>query len=647
MDMDVAAGDVLREVFRFAAKADASSYSTVVAAGSHEPRRRMTEGILFSRRFILSYNIVLLSILSLVSISHWFGQIRRSQGRRRAVPKAVANRRTQLQVGHESHSSATPDGVISSSSSSNLDTSSAVSSEPSKEGNGDNESTPLIRKTRAARKSWNRCLRSWLMWQPQNIPILNKTLPANATSLAVLLFLGLNIFYLFYRVDISVSTLFIFADRAGLVFVANLPLLYVFAAKNQPIKWLTGYSYEGLNIFHRRLGEMMCFCAFLHGAGMLAVWYTLLYPRIDIWTFLSIKLIWLGVAAFVGYELLYLTSLGSFRQKFYELFLALHVLLQAAALGFLFFHHHGARPYVLVALVVFSVDRLCRLLVRTGTLRADLSVLEDGETILLSSDWDVAFISHPTWWRRALAMTTSVKAGWKPTEHVFLTVPALSRNHVIQAHPFTIASAAPVTCSSSRDVIPQGQHAWLSLIIRARNGFSADLLRYAQSHRSVSVRLDGPYGSMHALEMLEASDVALVVAGGSGIAVAFPLVWSLVMCCASRHRCSNKDGEEKRVGLIWVVHDAAHIDWIGDERLQELRDRGVGIVVPPPTRKAGRPDIERLLEAELSALSYTRNPSVGVLVSGPDSMNRSTRNACAKLVRQGLDVKISVEKFGW
>ncbi|KAK2073433.1 hypothetical protein P8C59_007718 [Phyllachora maydis] len=49
-----------------------------------------------------------------------------------------------------------------------------------------------------------------------------------------------------------------YADRAALVFVANLPLLYLLSAKNQPVKFLTGRSYETLNLFHRRAATPAC-----------------------------------------------------------------------------------------------------------------------------------------------------------------------------------------------------------------------------------------------------------------------------------------------------------------------------------------------------------------------------------------------------
>lgn len=150
----------------------------------------------------------------------------------------------------------------------------------------------------------------------------------------VLAFIGLNIFYNLYNIPFDMKYLFVFADRTGLAFVANLPLLYLFAAKNQPMKWLTGYSYESLNMFQRRLGELMCFEAFLHFAGMLIAWNGLLrHLGLTLIRFLSSKLVLLGLFTFITYELIYFTSLGSFRQRWYELFLFGHVTLQVAGAG--------------------------------------------------------------------------------------------------------------------------------------------------------------------------------------------------------------------------------------------------------------------------------------------------------------------------
>lgn len=151
---------------------------------------------------------------------------------------------------------------------------------------------------------------------------------------------------------------------------------------------MTGYSSESLNIFHRRLGELMCFEAFLHFAGMLIAWYGLLrHLGLTLIRFLLSKLVLLGLFTFITYELIHFTSLGSFRQRWYELFLFVHVTLQVTALVLLWFHRHTSRPYVGIALGIFLTDRLLfRLCLKTTTIHTTLTVLEDGETVLVSSN---------------------------------------------------------------------------------------------------------------------------------------------------------------------------------------------------------------------------------------------------------------------
>lgn len=595
-------GDVLRLMLRARASDTVDTLSNL--NDSNERRRKAIESILFSRRFILSYNIVLVGLLACFTAWYWGQRIGRHR-RRRAFSRSP----------HEQP---------------------AISSQLRKH-DDEVETTPLLNQDKArvirpkAASAISR-VRGWLMFQPSDIPYVHKVLPSNATTVGILLLLGINLFFLLYRAELSVATAFVFADRAGLLFVANLPLLYLLAAKNQPIKILTDASYEGLNIIHRRLGEWMCLLALLHAGSMVLVWYTTLSTRLSFSRFLALPIIWLGLLAFLSYETLYLSSLGFFRRRSYEVFLGLHIVLQIAALAFLWFHHHNSQPYVLVAVCIFAVDRLVfRLILKSRTVRADLSVMQDGETVMLSSNWQ---LPQSSWWR-----SFGIKDGWKPAEHVFLTVPALSHKHFVQAHPFTIASAAPTSADS---------HAWLNFLIRAQDGFSRDLLRYAELHSSVNIRVDGPYGSSHALDMLHDNDVAVIVAGGSGIAVAFPLVWSLLRASTQGLELESNTHLKSRVSLIWVVHHQEHLDWIPQDRLDELRELGCKIMIPPPTHKAGRPDLPRLLENAVNAWNdEIENPSVGVVVAGPDGMNRSCRNACAKLVSQGTRLEVSVEKFGW
>ncbi|KAJ4397755.1 hypothetical protein N0V93_001991 [Gnomoniopsis smithogilvyi] len=181
----------------------------------------------------------------------------------------------------------------------------------------------------------------------------------------------------------------------------------------------------------------------------------------------------------------------------------------------------------------------------------------------------------------------------------------------------------------------------LNLLIRAQNGFTSDLLCYALRHRKVSVRLDGPYGSTHAFEMLLAADNAVLVAGGSGIAVTLPLVWALL-------RDNKQDGGRRRViRLLWVIHYEEHRYWISKQEMEELIASGVELVVPRSTAEAGRPDVTGQVEQWIEYIGSHDHAEcqTAVVVSGPDGLNRTVRNTCAVAIGRGQNVQLAVEKF--
>ncbi len=619
--------------------------------GSNPPKgdkrfNKLVDGIQFSKRFILSYQLVLIGLLLLFTAVHWGSRLRAWRRRReRNIEQGFYSGGSAL-VRDDLKAQERVE-IWSRSSESSLSSSTLVGDE--RPGVNDSleeadEQTALLRKHKPVQSKAFRWLpinyiKAWLIYQPRPLPIINKTLPSNGTSLVIVAFLGLQIFYIFFKTSLSISMLFVFADRTSLLFVANLPLLYLFAAKNQPVKIMTGYSYEALNIFHRRLGEVMCLLALFHSLGMIGVWYTILRPvGITLVKFLLIKMILLGIGAFVAYELIYFTSLGTFRQRWYELFLASHVVLQAAALILVFFHHHGSRPYVGVALAIFIIDRVVyRIFIKSATINAALAVKEDGKTVTVRA-------AVPLAKNRSLASylcdASNIRHGWKSTQHVFLSAPSLARKHVIQAHPFTIASKAP---SSKTEV------AGLELLIRAQDGFSADLVRYAQSHKTAVVRLDGPYGSQSAVNLLHDSDHAVIVAGGSGIAVTWPLVWSMLEGSEdSDLEHSVKATSKKNILFIWIVREESHISWLGQEKLHDLKTRGVDVEIPTSTAEHGHPDLNNIIEKWISNFdTKTTPPKIGVVASGPDGLNRAVRNTCASLIRQGRDVDVEIEKFGW
>ncbi|PBP20838.1 ferric reductase transmembrane component [Diplocarpon rosae] len=627
----------LREGLRLSLKA---SIYTVAHTGNDQPPerdprlRKLIERILFSRKLILTYHVVILCFVLVLSIIHWTSLLirwKRKSASRLFAEDAYDGDAESIQPASKPDNDQGMKGIYSSGSSSK------ISGDDYSLGKIDeNEETPLLRPSLKRLPQNIMCrIRALLMYQPRPIPIVNRLLPSNGTSMIVISFLVLNLFYIFYDIHLVYYDFIVLADRFGLVFSANIPLLYLLAAKNQPMKLLTGRSYESMNVFHRRLGELLCLQGFLHALGFLLVWYALFKPAgLGLVRFLLLKRNLIGTGMLLAYELLYFTSFSSFRQRWYELFLGLHVVFQILALLGLYFHHATGRPYALAALVIFILDRIVyRTRLKSITISAQTQILEDEETVKLTS----VIVLQPRQSFLGL-LNRSIGSGWQAADHIFITVPSLSRKHILQAHPFTIASAPPQLGASE---------AHLELLIRAQDGFSRDLLNAARLHKELQIRIDGPYGSSHARTMLEDSDLALLVAGGSGIAVSWPLIQHLLAksCSSDMERATTNSPCRQKIVLIWVVHETAHLSWLGREALAAAEDLGAEIIIPRATEEIGRPDLKGMVRNIVDL--YAGKGKTSVVASGPDGMGRLVRNTCAEQVWEGRDVKVAIEKFGW
>lgn len=626
--------------------------------------RKLVEAVLFSRKFVVTYYAVLAASLLAVGLLRW-------------TKRLLPSRRASQSQSH------TPASFESSSS--------TLRGDASSDDVEDFERRPLLGKyedTHVRRRTLFLRLVSWAnaarIYQPRPIPAVTapaNVLPANGTSAAIGLFIGVNIFYLLFHTTLSVPMLFAFADRAGLCFVMNLPVLYLLGAKsNQPVQFLTGWTYEGLNIFHRRLGEWMIALAAMHSFGMLGVWYTLLRPlHFPLSRFITGRVGLLGMFTFVSYLAIYISSIGWIRRLFYERFLVLHIVLQVTALIFLFFHHRNSRPYVLASFGIWALDRIVvRTCLSSQKSIATLEVAADQETVLLYCDIPIRA-------RRWLSKVT-IREGWLPSQHVFVTVPGMGyAKHRLQAHPFTIASPAPPVSHTGP---------WtLQLTIRAQDGFSRELLEYAKFHQHTEVLLDGPYGSTETLDATKKADRVCLVAGGSGIAVTYPLAWSLhVESWADsllNRRTIYANGQLVKSSItsfrplnskhshIWVRQDAGSDEWLttfprydtirGQSRMPMTSARNVEAdgkvaadLVDAKFETGGvhghRPDLRSELRAWVEDVSptllqtdtpTTKREKLVVVCSGPESLVRDVRNSVASLVHWGWNIDVHVEKFGW
>ena len=61
------------------------------------------------------------------------------------------------------------------------------------------------------------------------------------------------------------------SDRTGIISYANLPLLWMFAGRNNVFLWLTGWSFSSFNIFHRHIARIATIQAVIHSIGWSAI----------------------------------------------------------------------------------------------------------------------------------------------------------------------------------------------------------------------------------------------------------------------------------------------------------------------------------------------------------------------------------------
>ncbi|PAV17748.1 iron reductase [Pyrrhoderma noxium] len=119
---------------------------------------------------------------------------------------------------------------------------------------------------------------------------------------------------------------------------------------------LVGVGYERLNFFHRFVGVVSFLCGLGHVVG-----YT--YKWVIAGTFtshLSTPYIQCGLLSFLGLTILFLFSLPLIRTFAYNLFLLSHIIGLGLYLGAICYHQAGTTHYVVLALVIYALDHVFR-----------------------------------------------------------------------------------------------------------------------------------------------------------------------------------------------------------------------------------------------------------------------------------------------
>ncbi|KAI9809847.1 MAG: hypothetical protein M1825_000280 [Sarcosagium campestre] len=350
------------------------------------------------------------------------------------------------------------------------------------------------------------------------------------------------------------------AIRTGLMAIALTPIIVALSGKINVVTMLTGIGYEKLNIVHRWLAWICMGLSVAHtipfivaplrdgGAAQLRKQY-----------YKTGGLEYTGTPPLAILFFLSTFSISWVRARVYELFYYTHFLAAIVYLGLMFWHASNlgdswAYLWATVAIWLFSI--VGRIFYKNSAFNIKTPWLEGFPSTVHQLPGDVV----------KLQVFVPSSYTWRPGQHCFLRLPALS---ILDNHPFTIASAPTHASSSSATEKPHDEEDanTLSFLIRAHDGFTRKLLNHSASTDEaispVRTFVDGPYGGL-TRKIERAYDSVVLVGGGSGITASVAWLLHLV-----KHvRADNADDSFaglKHIKLVWIVRQRVHLQWVEEE----------------------------------------------------------------------------------
>ncbi|KAJ7153834.1 ferric reductase NAD binding domain-containing protein [Mycena filopes] len=482
-----------------------------------------------------------------------------------------------------------------------------------------------------------------------------------------------------------------YADRSGLIVATQFPLLIALGMKNNIISFLTGISYDKLNILHRVVARVICVLIYVHAGGR--------KPSGKAEATEDLGTAWFrwGVAAATGLTLLSFLSIKPLRKRSYEAFLVAHFFVGLILLVGSYMHakRDTVTHYVWPSFVIWGLDRLLRYL--------RIFVANGGYLHLLfhkknSNMSDAPLHAHVTvvspHLLRVSVRGLPARVRWAPGQVAFLALPAVSRTPW-EAHPFTIANVDPARFASSKsgsdskngETQRKGETKELTFLVRVRGGFTRRLLDTTTAKGAVesgfAALIDGPYCAPPSMTGFA---TVVLFAGGSGVSFTLPLLLDLI-----REGKTKTNPGCKKVVFVWAIRDPEESVVVSDAISTALRtttaEIGLGLQIdirihvtssledtdgdaaseetdvekdtagagyagkelPYGARLlVGRPDVDAIVRAEVQAATG----AVFVGVCGTQGLAEHVRRAVragssgADVLRGGAPVSLHVESFG-
>lgn len=318
------------------------------------------------------------------------------------------------------------------------------------------------------------------------------------------------------------------ADRTGIIGTVQMPLVYLFATRNNVFSNITGLSYRTFQLMHKWTSRvvfllLVCHCVFY------LLYVNVRGDYIERWGLLKWR------CANTAFGAVSLTILFSFFKRFfYEFFKYTHRFLLILFSICSWYHciTLGWIEYLAVAYFFWALEyiiRFCKIISSGGVLKGQCNVIYNMKT------------NKP----ESIRIVTNHSGWWKPFPGCYCWIKILTFNMFFESHPFTVVSATNAK-----------NYNQLVFIIRVKKGLTKKLAKYISKQPNgecnLNLLVEGPYGNNIPFKQYNES---VLIAGGVGLAV----IYSIAMDLAQIHRAQRLRGKreesqkKKSVSLIWIV----------------------------------------------------------------------------------------------
>ncbi|KAI9838915.1 MAG: hypothetical protein M1819_004123 [Sarea resinae] len=366
--------------------------------------------------------------------------------------------------------------------------------------------------------------------------------------------------------------------RAGFLTMAQLPLLFLLAGKNNLIGYLTGSSYEKLNWLHRWAARCLLITATIHMGYEFSL---------DISEDGSISsqvktdpTTKKGLAAWAILAWIVFSSVAPIRGWNYEFFVLQHLVSYVAFIVMVLVHTPASdHSWVWISIGLYAFDRLSRVAV---TLYNNLSIFhpQQRKNGQASSFWACKAEFTALSGSATRITIADPPITWKAGQHMFLSCNSIVP---LQSHPFTIAS------------LPQDGK--MEFIVRSHRGGTKRIFKHAEKSRGLptttvdirstqaeNVAVEGPYGYIRPLRQF---DSVVFFAGSTGATFIVPLMRDIISAWKESHdKTSNNNKSKKRLGFfatpvgavtrhirfIWVIKSKDRLDWFSHHLNSAVKD---------------------------------------------------------------------------